>query len=128
MFSLKFPFFLPYTLIFFQLSSLLYPLCSSFLDFLKWITRFLTYIHKGLPWWQRWKESACNSGDLGLIPELGISPGEGNGYPLQYSGLENFMDRGTWQATVHGVAKSRTSLSNAHYLHPYADTWSFSYA
>ena len=42
------------------------------------------------------KESACNVGDLGLIPGLGRSPGEGNGYPLQYSGLENSMDRGAW--------------------------------
>ena len=54
------------------------------------------------------KEFACNAGDLGLIPGLGRSPGEGNGYPLQYSGLENSMDRGAWQATVHGVAKSLT--------------------
>ena len=54
------------------------------------------------------KEFACNAGDLGLIPGLGRSPGEGNGYPLQYSGLENSMDRGAWQATVHGVAKSWT--------------------
>ena len=46
--------------------------------------------------------------DLGSISGLGRSPGEGNGYPLQYSGLENSMDRGTWQATVHGVAKSQT--------------------
>ena len=53
-------------------------------------------------------ESAYNAGDLGLIPGLGRSPGEGNGYPLQYSGLENSMDRGAWQATVHGVAKSLT--------------------
>ena len=44
-------------------------------------------------------------GDVGLIPALGRSPGEKNGYPLQYSYLENPMDRGTWQATVHGVAK-----------------------
>ena len=54
------------------------------------------------------KEFACNAGDLGLIPGLGRSPGEGNGYPLQYSGLENSMDRGSWQATVHGVVKSHT--------------------
>ena len=52
------------------------------------------------------KESACNAGDLGSIPEKGRSLGEGNGYPLQYSCLENSMDRGVWQATVHGVAKS----------------------
>ena len=54
------------------------------------------------------KESSCNAGDLGLIPLLGRSPGEGKGYPLQYSGLENPMDRGAWQATVHGVAESQT--------------------
>ena len=47
------------------------------------------------------KESACNAGDLGLIPRLGRSPGEENGYPLQYSGLENFMD-----CIVHGVSES----------------------
>ena len=51
------------------------------------------------------KESACNAGDTGSIPELGRSPGEGNGYPLQYSCLENPTDRGAWWATVHGVAK-----------------------
>ena len=54
------------------------------------------------------EESACNAGDLGLIPGLGRSPGGGHGNPLQYPCLENFMDRGAWQATVHGVAKSRT--------------------
>ena len=58
------------------------------------------------------KESACNTGDLGLIPELGRSPGEGNGYPLQYSCLENSMDRGAWLATHCGVTKSRTWLSD----------------
>ena len=51
------------------------------------------------------KESACSVGDLGLIPEWGRFPGEGNGYPLQYSCLENSMDRGTRQATVHGIAE-----------------------
>ena len=54
------------------------------------------------------KESACNSGGLGLIPGLGRSPGEGNGNPLQYSCLENPTDRGAWRATVHGVTMSRT--------------------
>ena len=58
------------------------------------------------------KLSACNAGDLGLIPGLERSPGEGNGTPLQYSCLENPMDGGAWQATVHGVAESRTRLSN----------------
>ena len=53
------------------------------------------------------KESACDAGDLGLIPGLGRSPGEGKGYPLQYSGLENSVNY-----TVHGVAKSRTRLSD----------------
>ena len=55
--------------------------------------------------------------DLGLIPGLGRSPGEGKGYPLQYSGLENSMDRGTWQATVHGVLKSWTRLDDFHSLY-----------
>ena len=52
--------------------------------------------------------SARNAGELGSIPGLGRSPGEGNGNPLQYSCLENSMDRGAWWATVHGVAKSWT--------------------
>ena len=56
------------------------------------------------------KASASNVGNSGLIP--GSGRGEGNGNPLQYSCLENPMDRGVWQATVHGVAKSRTRLSN----------------
>ena len=54
------------------------------------------------------KESACNAGDPGLIPGWGRSLGEGNGNPHQYSCLENPMDNGAWQATVHGVVKSRT--------------------
>ena len=54
------------------------------------------------------KESACNAGDLGSIPGLGRFPGEGNGYLLQYSYVENSMDRRAWQATVHEVTKSRT--------------------
>ena len=58
------------------------------------------------------KESICNAGDPGSIPGLGRSPGEGNGYPLQYSCLGNPVDRGSWWATVHGVAKSRTQLSD----------------
>ena len=60
----------------------------------------------GFPGGSDGKESACNRGDLGLIPGSGRSPGKGNGYPLQYSCLENSMDRGAWWATVHGVAKS----------------------
>ena len=53
------------------------------------------------------EESACNAGDLGLIPGLGRCPGEGNGNPLQYSCQDNPMDRGAWQATVHGVIRVR---------------------
>ena len=52
------------------------------------------------------KESTCSAGDLGSIPGSGRSPGEGNGYPLKYSCLENPMDRGTWWAVVHGVTKT----------------------
>ena len=56
-------------------------------------------------------KSACNAGNLSSIPGSGRSPGEGNGNPLQYSYLENSIDRGAWRATVHGVAKSWTRLS-----------------
>ena len=56
------------------------------------------------------KESACCAEDLGPIPGLGRSPGEGNGNPLQYSCLENSMDRGAWQATVHGIPRVRHDL------------------
>ena len=58
------------------------------------------------------KESAHNAGDPGSIPRLGRSPGEGNGYPLQYSCLDNPLDREAWRATVHGVTKSWTRLSS----------------
>ena len=58
------------------------------------------------------KESACSVGDLGSIRRLGRFPGEGNGYPLQYSCLGNPMGRGAWRATVHGVTKNWTQLSD----------------
>ena len=58
------------------------------------------------------KESAYSAGDPGLFPGSGRSPGEGNGNPLQCSCLENPMDREVWWATVHGVTKSQTQLSN----------------
>ena len=64
----------------------------------------------GLPYGSAGKESTCNAGDLGSIFGLGRSPGEGKGYLLQYSGLENFVD-----CIVHGVAKSLTRLSNFHF-------------
>ena len=62
----------------------------------------------GLPGGSNYKESACSAGDLGLIIGLGRSPGEGNIHPLQYACLENYIDRGAWQATVHRVAKIQT--------------------
>ena len=64
------------------------------------------WIKLGFPSGLVGKESACSAGDLGSLPESGRSPGEGNGNPLQYSCLQNPMDRGAWQATVHGVAES----------------------
>ena len=69
----------------------------------------MSMLHFGFPGGSRGKEYTCNIGDLGLIPELGISPGKGTGYPLQYSCLENSMDRGAWWATVHEVAKNGLS-------------------
>ena len=77
----------------------------------------------GFPCGSAGKESTCNLGDLGLIPGLGRSPGEGKGYPLQYSGLEHSMD-----CIVHGVTKSRTQLSDFHFLpdeHPSSDLPTF---
>ena len=70
------------------------------------------HLSVGFPCGSVGKESACNAGDLGLIPASGRSPGEGKGYPLQYSCLENSIDRGAWWATVHGVEKSQTQRSN----------------
>ena len=58
------------------------------------------------------KESSCGAGDPGSISGLGKFPGEGNGYPFQHLCLENSVDRGGWQATVHGVTKSWTQLSD----------------
>ena len=76
----------------------------------------------GFPGGSAGEESACNVGDLGSIPALGRSPGEGKGYPLQYSGLENSMD-----CIVHGVyTKSRTRLSDFHFsLFYYVSLFSF---
>ena len=66
------------------------------------------YVMQGFPCGSAGEESACNAGDLSSIPGLGRSPGEGKGNPLQYPDLENSMDRGAWQVTVHGVTKSWT--------------------
>ena len=73
----------------------------------------MTMNHSGVSWWLRGKESACSAGDIGdmgSIPGLGRSPGDGHGNPLQYSCLENPMDREAWWATVHRVTKSWTRL------------------
>ena len=61
--------------------------------------------------------SAGDTREGGLIPESGRSPGAGNGYPLQYSRVENSVDRGVWQGTIHGIARSGTRLSTAHVAH-----------
>ena len=76
------------------------------------LIRDILYMRQGFPGGSDGEESACNAGNLGLIPGLGRSSGGGSGNPLQYSCLENFMDRGPWQAIVHGVAKSQTRLSD----------------
>ena len=61
------------------------------------------------------KKSACDTGDLGSVPGLGRSPGEGNSDPLQYSCLANSMDRRAWQPSAHGVAKSPIQLRKFHF-------------
>ena len=71
--------------------------------------RLPTPVFLGFPHGSAGKESSCNVGDLGSIPGLGRSCGQGKGYPLQYSGLENSMD-----CIVHGVAKSQTQIGRAH--------------
>ena len=83
---------------------------------LEWVVINISHTHiYGFPGASDDKESACNAGDPGLIPESGRSPGAGNGNPIQYSCLENSMDIGAWWATfgaiVHGAAKSQTRLS-----------------
>ena len=75
-------------------------------------------VYLGCPGGSEGKESACSAGDLGSIPGLGRSPGEGNSYPLQYSCLENSMERGVWQAAAQEVAKGQTQLSNFQLLTP----------
>ena len=73
--------------------------------------RLSTPVILGFPGSSAGKESACNVGDLGLIPGLGISPEKGKSYPFQYSGLEYYID-----CMVHGVAKSRTQLRNFYFI------------
>ena len=80
---------------------------------------FLTIVdfYRGFPHSSVGKESACSAGDLGLIPGWERSSGEGNGNPLQYSCLENPIDRGAWQATVHGIARVGHNLATKPPLH-----------
>ena len=86
-----------------------FPIGSSLLTFQDLALKLgLPQLLQELPRWLTGKESACSARDLSLIPGSGRSPGEGNGNPLQYSCLENPIDRGAWWCTVHGVAKSRT--------------------
>ena len=80
-----------------------------------WLPKLRLDVWIGISGGSDGKESTCNVGDLGSIPGLGRCPGEGNSYPFQYSGLENSMDRGGWQATVHAVSKSWTQLSDFHF-------------
>ena len=89
----------------------LWPMGHKELDTTEHRAHTHTYIRRhmwGCPGGSDGKEPACNAGDPDSIPEFRNSPGEGNGYPLQYSGLENSTDRGAWQAIVHGVTKSQT--------------------
>ena len=88
---------------------LIQVLCSADI-----ILQFIQCVGAGFPYpcSSNGKESDCNAGDQGSIPGLGSSSGKGNGNPLQYSCLENSRDRGAWQATTFGIAKSRTQLSN----------------
>ena len=79
-----------------------------FLYFIIFNYRIITF--QGFPGGSDGKESACNAEDLGLIPGLGRSPGESTGYPIQYSDLENFMDRGVWQVIVQGITESYNTV------------------
>ena len=101
--------------------SSLYPLRLFFFFWMQYPLEFLLCRHRfdviiflilGFPGGSEGSASACDTEGPGSIPGLGRPPGEGNGNPLQYSCLENPMDRGAWWATVHGVAKSRTRLSD----------------
>ena len=98
------------------MSEIMYPLLlvviARFTTTTHWSDHFISFygIFLGFPCGSAGKESACSVGDLDLIPLLGRSPGEGKGYPLHYSGLENSME-----CVVHGVAKSWTRLSDFHF-------------
>ena len=99
--------------------------CFFFNEYIIWIIQEQSKNHEGGMWYlgghsghqifpagSDSNKSACNAVNLGSIPGSGRSPGEGNGNPLQHSCLENSMDRGTWQSTIHWVSKSQTRLSD----------------
>ena len=88
------------------------PLLSSHCSSMFLVLEDFFLVDSGFPGGSDSKESACNAGDLGLIPESGRSPRERNGYPLQYSHPENSMDRGAWRATGSRVLKNWTKLSD----------------
>ena len=104
--------------------TILEPYSGAQLNYLKMVqfsSLLLRFVRQkqGFPWWLSGKDSGCSAGaagDTSLFPGLGRSPGGGHGNPVQYSCLENLMDRGAWWATVHRVAKSWTWLKrlNAH--------------
>ena len=113
---------------------------ASLLQFILQLTcrtsTYLTSLFLGfiIPWWLSWSKTTtkktlpANAGDerdLGLIPGSGRTPGEGHGNPLQYSCLENSMDRGAWQATVHGLTKSWTRLSTHTCTHTHTHTHTY---
>ena len=88
------------------------PLWSTKCAITLYLRKKCPYLSQGFPGGSLVKNPPANTGDMGLIPVSRRSPEEANGSPFQYSCLGNLMDRGTWQATVHGVAKSRTLLNN----------------
>ena len=116
-----------------QLCPNILHLCASVSSSLKWgddplYISFRLFVRKykqkcwslckymGFPGGAAVKNLTANAGDPSSIPESGRSPGRGNSYPLQYSCLDNPMDRGAWRARVHGVTKSRTQLSNCTHM------------
>ena len=110
-------------LYFFLVLNLLSQTTSS----VEYLSKYLLLIcvhYLGLPQWLSGKESACNAGDMDLIPGSGRSFRGGNSNPLQYSWLENPMDKGAWPATVCGVIKSQTQLTNSD-THTHTHTRSF---
>ena len=84
-----------------------------------WVSSISLFVNSinGLPWWVMGKETACNAGVAGSIHGSGRYPGGGHGNPLQYSCLENPMDRGAWWTTAHGIAKSQTGLKQLEHTH-----------